>query len=118
MIIVFNKATNPNITDIKIYSDPADICYWSVSGGNSWAIDTVGSKIICGGEGSVITFANNESMKPYLDQYFAWYSTIIDPATTPILKDLHQDKPSTGGIVSHTYHATDVEKDFINKGRQ
>ena len=118
MIILFNKATNPKITDIKIYADPADMCYWTPAGGNFWSMDYENFKILCGGEGFVVTFEDAESMKPYIDQFLQWDSMVVDPAITPILTDLHQDKPSTGGIVPHTYYPTDIEKDLINNSRQ
>lgn len=115
MIIVFNKATNPKITDIKIYTDSADILHWSSSGGNFWSIDNTNFKILCGGEGFVITFEDADSMKPYIDQFITAASGVIDPAINALNTDVYYDKPTTGGIVQHSYHPTDVEQDFIAK---
>jgi hypothetical protein len=114
MIILFNKATNPDILSIEIGTFVADQYYWTTRGGNYWCVDETNNKIICGGETTAISFRTKDSMKPYIDQLLATDPTIVDPAINPINTDPYLDKPKTGSIVSHTYINTDVEKELVD----
>jgi hypothetical protein len=115
MIIIFDRDIDPNIVSIMASGKDCNKYIYLGKSGNGWGIDDkTGFTISIGAETVIFTFANGESMQPYIHQLLESVPTSVYPSLQ-LNHDMFYDRPQTGEIVSHTYDVDgDIEKELIN----